>query len=66
MAKKDYYEVLGVDKNASEAEIKLVFIDACRNMLDNTEGIAENGGNNPGVKGIGDVKGAGGATKFCG
>ena len=25
MAKRDYYEVLGVDKNASESDIKLAF-----------------------------------------
>ena len=46
--------------DASEAEIKLVFIDACRNVLDFGEGdITEEGGSDPGVKGLGDVRGAG-------
>ena len=46
--------------DASEAEIKLVFVDACRNVLDIGAGdIADEGGNDPGVKGLGNVRGAG-------
>jgi len=44
--------------DVSKAEIKLVFIDACRNALDNSSDIARSG-DNPGIKGIGNVKGAG-------
>ena len=37
MEKRDYYEVLGVDKNASEAEIKSAFRKLLRSRFDVTK-----------------------------